>query len=308
MTPSEAVVVTTNIERPRLLDEELEGLPYEVHEYPWHSPEDGLRLVKRFGSHIGADLPIDEFRAAGGWLWRLRATLLPPEVDRYRALGTDAAHAVETTARLAEPGMSELEVSGTLASECRARDILPLVNLIATDERIDRYRHPIPTDRRVERTAMIALTGRRNGLHASLTRFVSFGPVEEGRETRARSTARVDARYLRSSRPGVDLRSVFLDGVRQYAEEGFPDEWRKHHQGGLTGYAGREVFANEYALDVLEASQAVAWNPSITGTKSEDTALVRDGFPEILTRTEEWPELEVELDGDRIGRPGFLVR
>ena len=60
---------------------------------------------------------------------------------------------------------------------------------------------------------MLAVTGRRAGLHASLTRFVSFGPMETERETRAPSTARVDARYLLESRPGASLAYVFAAGV-----------------------------------------------------------------------------------------------
>jgi Xaa-Pro aminopeptidase len=229
-------------------------------------------------------------------------------VERYRALGRDAAVALESTARAVERGMSELEISGVLASECRSRDILPLVDLVGADDRIDRYRHPIPTERRVERTVMLAVTGRRAGLHASLTRFVSFGPVEPDREARAPSTARVDARYLRASRPGASLAEVFAAGVDQYAREGYPGEEERHHQGGLTGYGGREIFATAAAGHVLEEHQALAWNPSITGTKSEDTVLVREGFQEILTRTGDWPELDVEIEGERIARPWFLVR
>src|SRR5204863_89406 len=82
-------------------------------------------------------------------------------------------------------------------------------------------------------------------------------------------------------------------GVEQYAREGYPGEQERHHQGGLTGYAGREIFATARADHALSENQALAWNPSITGTKSEDTVLVRDGFAEILTRTGAWPESAV---------------
>lgn len=308
VTRSDAFVVTTNIERPRLLDEELAELPYEVLAYPWHSPEQAVSLVEERAAGAVADLPLGPLLAADASLASLRYTLLAPEVERYRALGRDAAGALESAARAAERGMSELEISGILASECRSRDILPLVDLVGADDRIDRYRHPIPTERRVDRTVMLAVTGRRAGLHASLTRFVSFGPVETDRDVRAPSTARVDARYLRESRPGASLAEVFAAGVDQYALEGYPGEQERHHQGGLTGYGGREIFATATAGHVLEENQALAWNPSITGTKSEDTVLVRDGSPEILTNTGDWPELEVEIEGARIARPWFLIR
>jgi antitoxin VapB len=57
----------------------------------------------------------------------------------------------------------------------------------------------------------------------------------------------------------------------------------------------------------------VAWNPTITGVKSEDTVLVGEDGPEVLTRTGAWPQVTVDLD-DRddgpwsIDRPALLVR
>jgi len=48
---------------------------------------------------------------------------------------------------------------------------------------------------------------------------------------------------------------------------------------------------------------AVAWNPSVTGGgKSEDTVLISDRGPEILTRT---PKL-TELDVDGLPRPAIV--
>jgi hypothetical protein len=52
----------------------------------------------------------------------------------------------------------------------------------------------------------------------------------------------------------------------------------------------------------------VAWNPSITGVKSEDTVLVTDAGPEVLTRTGAWPQARVELDGGAVERPTILAR
>jgi hypothetical protein len=46
-----------------------------------------------------------------------------------------------------------------------------------------------------------------------------------------------------ATRPGKTLADAFEDCRRFYAEAGFPDEWRLHHQGGMTGYASREVIA-----------------------------------------------------------------
>jgi hypothetical protein len=54
----------------------------------------------------------------------------------------------------------------------------------------------------------------------------------------------------------------------------------------------------------------VAWNPSIAGTKSEDTVLVTARGLEVLTEASgRWPRLEVALGrGRSLRRPAILVR
>jgi antitoxin VapB len=49
--------------------------------------------------------------------------------------------------------------------------------------------------------------------------------------------------------------------------------------------------------------QVYAWNPSITGYKSEDTMLVGEKRNEVLTAIPGWPEKVV----DGIARPSILV-
>ena len=307
-TQDQAYLLTNNIELRRLLEEEVAGLPFEPVDWKWHrrheAKEQVARLcnVSRAVSDLGSlDLPLapDGFR-------ELRYTMLPPEIERYRRLGAEAAQAVETTCLNAQPGETELDIAASLAFECQKRDILPLVNLVAGDERISRYRHPLPTSNQIRRTMLVALTGRRHGLHISLTRIVSFGPLDSDLAARHRAVAAVDTRFNLESRAGASLGEVVSKAIEQYASEGFPQEWELHHQGGLTGYAGREIFGTPDAAYRLKHNQVLAWNPSITGTKSEDTVLLTENKPEVLTRTGTWPELEVELPIGRLLRPSIL--
>ena len=90
------------------------------------------------------------------------------------------------------------------------------------------------------------------------------------------------------------FRSLTQARIAAYADEGHPDEWQHHHQGGPTGYLGRESFAVPSDDTPVLEHQAFAWNPSIAGTKSEDTYLA--GRP--LTSTPDWPQTE--------GRPAIL--
>jgi Xaa-Pro aminopeptidase len=310
VTPNDACVITTNIELRRILDEEIGGLPIETVEYPWHRSGGQREVVDRLcnGDRAVADVADGDLAAAGPDLDELRYTMLPPEVERYQGLGRDAAAAVEAACRAAEPGESELDVAARLSFECYRQDILPLVNLVAAGERIPRYRHPIPTTNRVDRTLLVALTGRRHGLHASLTRMVSFGGSDAELASRHEAVTRVDATEILTSLPGTSLGAVVQRAIDQYESEGFPGEWELHHQGGLTGYAGREIFGTPETDYRLQANQVVAWNPSITRVKSEDTVLVTDEGIEVLTSTGAWPSRQVEVEAGTLERPALLVK
>ncbi|HYX44524.1 MAG TPA: M24 family metallopeptidase [Acidimicrobiales bacterium] len=306
----DAFVLTTNIEMTRMLDEEVTGLGLAPEEWPWHEPEAARATLERLcrPDRAVSDLGKLGLAPAPAGLAKLRYTLLDPEVDRYRRLGADAAEATEAACLAARPGDTELDVAARLAFECGRRNILPLVDLVGADGRIDRYRHPVPTGHRIGRALLVALTGRRHGLHASLTRMVAFGTSDEERVARHRAAARVDTRLLLESRPGATLSDIFARGMEQYGSEGFPEQWRMHHQGGLTGYGGREIKATPSTDHRLAAVSAVAWNPSITGAKSEDTALVTDSGPEVVTRSGAWPQAVVELPQGALERPAVLAR
>ena len=318
VTPNRAYLLTSNIETRRLQEEQVADLPFDAVAWPWHDRDSarqriaGLCDVSKAVSDLGSlGLPKVSDGFLGGFLGgfnELRYTMSPREIERYRCLGQDAAQALEAVCLSFEPGESELEIAASLAFQCQKRNILPLVNLVGGDERIARYRHPLPTENPVRKTALIALTGRRHGLHISLTRLVSIGPVNSGLLGRHRAVVKVDARYILETRAGVTLGDVFSRAIDQYILEGFPREWELHHQGGLTGYAGREIFATPDIRYRLEANQVLTWNPSITGTKSEDTILITSDGAEVLTRTGSWPELEVELPMGTLNRPAILVR
>lgn len=311
ITPEAAHLLTTNIEVRRVVEEEVADLPFVPLAYPWYEQDEGLlRTAGRLCDLSGAvsDLGVLGLRPAGEGLAELRRVLASGDLERYRSLGRDAAEAVEAACLATRPGDTELEVSARLAYQCARRDILDLVNLVAADERIAYHRHPLPTRKRVDRYLLVALTGRRHGLHASLTRMVSYGPPDPDLSARFRLAASVDAGLISRSVPGASLGEVLQAGIDAYEEHGFSGEWERHHQGGLTGYAGREVLAVPGSGYRLQAGQALAWNPSITRAKSEDTIVIGNDGHEVLTRTEAWPELDLEIGGVTVRRPALLER
>ena len=117
-------------------------------------------------------------------------------------------------------------------------------------------------------------------------------------------------RLLGATRPGATGRRLYEEAARAYAEAGFPGEQRKHHQGGACGYRTRDWVAHPGGDDVVDTPQAFAWNPSITGTKVEETvlALGDDDGVEVVTSTPGWPAIAVDAGGATVEMPDVWSR
>ena len=60
--------------------------------------------------------------------------------------------------------------------------------------------------------------------------------------------------------------------------------------------------------DEVRENQVYAWNPSITGTKMEDTVLIGAEENVVLTAIPEWPTIPVGIGGKVYKRPAILVQ
>jgi antitoxin VapB len=195
------------------------------------------------------------------------------------------------------PGETEKEIARRASDALASYGIHAVVNLVAADERIQRYRHPIPTDKRWERALMVVVCARRAGLIASLTRIVSAGPLPYELKSRTEAAANVFARLLSHTRPGATGAELYKVAASEYQRQGYAGEEHLHHQGGAAGYRTREWVAHPLSEERVRPFQAFAWNPSITGTKVEETALLSDDAIEVFTRTPDWPQISVQAEG-----------
>ena len=306
IAPKGRYVVTDNIESVRLSQEErLQDQGWELRVAPWYANNPGIADLTR-GLRLGADGPYPGATDLSPQLPGLRANLTPEEGVRFRHLGRVCAEALDAAIRAVRPGMSEHQIAGMLAQEVLYRGAQPTVNLIATDERVFQFRHPLPTAKRLEAYAMLVLCGRMQGLVCSITRLVHFGRLPDELRRKADAVARIDARLIEATRPGRKLSDIFGLAIRAYEAVGFADEWRRHHQGGIAGYAPREVIATPQTEAEVLIGQAYAWNPSIEGTKSEDTILVGDDQNEVLTSIPGWPATPMMVNAHAVDRPAIL--
>jgi antitoxin VapB len=308
----EAWYVGNNIELPRLRDEELGALAAGYHDYLWFESDAATCVKQHFTGTWCSDTGAlgDNVNSA---LAPMRTLLTPLELDRYRALGRLGAEAMEAALEGIEPGTQEDDIAAALVIEGHKRHCHVPVFLVASDDRIAQYRHPLPcSGKAVNRYVMVVGCFQREGLVVSLTRMKKVADLPEEIESRYARICAVDALVQEATQPGRTLGEAFSDLRAAYAAQGFDaHEWHHHHQGGLTGYAGRtakgmpgsavpclDTFWSGKASEILGREMpfgaAFAWNPSGPGVKSEDTFLLHpDGRREIVSATPVLPHVDL---------------
>jgi Xaa-Pro dipeptidase len=205
--------------------------------------------------------------------------------------------------------MTELDVQHLLARELWYWDIFPTVILSAVDERFRIYRHPVVVGASLKRYVALNVCTRRWGLVVSTTRMLHFGEPGEKLAEAWRLGPKVNAAMWAASRPGNTLGEVVEAARKAYREIGFPDEWKLHHQGGPILTLERLFLAQPGDRTKIVPGMVLAWNPTVQGTKFEDTVVVNaDGSLENLTPTIRWPSVEVEAGGRRHKVPGLMIR
>jgi Xaa-Pro aminopeptidase len=307
-------VIASRIEMARILSEELSAADFEPVEFGWEEEKgsptflvDRATALLADGGALSSDLPLGPgVPVVESALARCRYHLTSAEIERYRSLGRDAGDAVGGLMRTLEPGETEKEVARRAQDALGARDLHGVVVLVAADERIQKFRHPVPTERRWEKVLMVVVCARRGGLIASLSRIICAGPIPDELKRRTQACARVDAGILSATRPGATGAELYGLAARSYTEEGFEGEERLHHQGGACGYRTRDWVAHPSSDERVEANQAFAWNPSITGTKIEETCIAFDDGCEIITASPDWPTIPVGIEGREFILPDVL--
>ncbi len=307
-TPAKDYVLSDNIESERVMSEEgLGDLGYEPIVRPWHA--DASVAVEQAEKILdGASYGTDTGPYASE-IAHMQYSLTPFEVGRYRALGKDTAEAVAGVCKRLAQGQTEWQIAGATSDALCEREIIPAVVLVAADERIESYRHPVPTANRVERYAMVVVCARRGGLIVSTTRLVHFGAIPDELCRKHDAVAEIDATFIGGTVVGANVSDIFSDALAAYERTGYGSEWELHHQGGGTGYGLRDFKGTPDCDEVVQPWQAYAWNPSIAGTKAEDTIIATPNGPEVLSIGPEWPMIEASTGtGQALPRADILVR
>lgn len=307
-------VLANNIEMPRILSEEISADDFEPIEFAWQDEKSSGNFVFEKakslldnGGEIASDLPLSSnICSVERLIAPCRYSLTDAEIERFRNLGKDAVDVLGKIFEYIKPAETELEIARKVKDLLAIQNIESVVTLVGADERIAQFRHPIPTSNTWKKVLLIVVCARREGLIASLSRIACVGKIPDELRRKTDVVSYLFAKFLAETKIGANGAEIYKIAADTYAEKDFGDEINFHHQGGACGYKTREWVAHPKSAEIVQKNQAFAWNPSVTGTKAEETAIVFEDGVEIITATPNFPQISTEIDGKEFFAPDIL--
>ena len=290
ITQDSATIITNVAEAPRLIEEELPS-EVSVKTIKWSEGRDSLLPT---GPKVGCDQPSGDRIDLGTEVEMIRASLIESDVARFKELCIDAAVALGNALKQIESLDREIDVAGLITHSLWQADLEVAFLGVAGEDRVHKFRHPLPTDSVVGNRVSASICAKRKGLIASVTRIVTFGEVTDSMINEYTSIFKVEAALFDATVVGKPFSDPINAAIAAYPANGFDaDEWTKHHQGGPTGFLPRDWPANQGSTRLIADNQPIAWNPTGRGWKAEDTILTTPLGVNLLTNDPDWPAFQV---------------
>jgi antitoxin VapB len=290
VTQDSATAITNVVEAPRLIAEELPS-EVAVKVVKWTEGRDSLLPT---GAKVGCDQPGADRIDLGVEVEMIRASLIESDLARFQEICVDAAVALGNAMKQVESSDREIDVAGLITHSLWQADLEIAFLGVAGQDRVHKFRHPLPTDAVVGNRVSASICAKRKGLIASITRIVAFGEVTDQMVSDYTSIYKVEAALLDATVVGAAFSDPINAAIAAYSINGFDgDEWSKHHQGGPTGFLPRDWPANQTSSRLIAHNQPIAWNPTGKGWKAEDTIVATNSGVKMLTVDPEWPTFQV---------------
>jgi Xaa-Pro aminopeptidase len=308
-TSDQRWILTSNADSQRLFDEEVNGLGFQVQEWPWQKGREKFLEDFCAGKQLACDRVKDGLKSVGDHLRLHRRTLTPFEQINCRILGQIAVHALEATGRAMTPGdLTEQEIAGQINHRLWHRGAEPVAVSVLADGRSRLYPQAGATAVRVQRSCVLTLTARKFGLCVTTSRALSFGPPEETFIQEQDAACKISATYIASTWPDALPRQILATGRRVYQLTGYEHEWRSSPQGHVTGRSPQELAITPQTEDLFRPGWVVTWRAGVGAAVSCDTFLITDQGPESITAAEGWPQKRIHVQGGEFLRPSILHR
>jgi antitoxin VapB len=316
LTPQGKYAVGCGIDLPRTMDDELVGQGYQPLSLPSFTREDStpgksvaVAALEVARGRVAADDLLPGADNIGSAVTALHEPFTPQEMERYAAISRESGEIMNELAACVEPGMTERHVFAHMWHLYLEHNFDGCCMFLASDERIRRYRHAVPSsDKRIEKAVLLAPCGMKYGLHVPNSRLVYFEEPPDDIRRRFHAVATMQAAVLATIRPGVTMSSLFRLVMNLFEELGYPEERYVHFHGGPSGYQPSQPERCQDPAEVVRSNTAFAWYMTIAGAKSEELMLVDEQGASLKSVAPGWPMLDIEYAGRTLAVPDILVR
>ena len=307
-TSDQRWVIACNVDSQRLFDEELNGLGFQLKEWPWQWGREQLLADLSHNRKIACDRPMNSHKVIGDQVRGLRRTLTPYEQACFQVLGSLVSHALEATCRTMSAEITEREVAAQISHRLLHRGVQPVCIEVAADGRSRRYRQCGYTSLPIRRYCVMSLTARKYGLYVTSSRAVCFGDPDPSFKKEHDAACKISATYIASTWPDALPKQIFTAGQHTFRLTGFEHEWRLCPQGHITGHLPVEMSLLPSTEELFQANWAVTWRASVGAAFSSDTFLIHEEGPRLITPPEMWPLKRIRVQGADFFRPDLLLR
>jgi hypothetical protein len=301
-------VIASNVDSQRIFDEELNGLGFQLKEWPWHWGRDQLLADLCEGRRVACDRAYGQHLHVGPTIRKARRVQTPYEQACYQVVGLLVSHALEATCRTMSAGETEREIAGQISHRLLHRGAVPLAIEVAADGRSRRYRQCGFTSLPIRRFCVLTVTARKYGLYGTASRSVNFGPLDPTFRKEHDAACRVSTIYLASSWPEGMPKQILAAGRHVYRLTEFEHEWRLCPQGYVTGRSPVELALLPDTEELFQGNWAVVWHASVGAAFSCDSFIITEQGPRLLTPTDMWPLKRIRIQGAEFFRPDILIR
>jgi Xaa-Pro aminopeptidase len=301
-------LVSSSTDSARLFADELDGLGFQLKEWPWSASREQLLADLVFGRNVAGDQPFRTCKPTGPSFAHTRRRLSAYEVQRLTELGEMVAHAIEATARHFDWGDSEEEIAGHLAHRLLRHGAEPVVLQVSGDGRARAFRRRGFRPDRVERWCVLQATGRKFGLHATASRTVFREPPGDAERAEFEVALRLRVTHLAAAKLGERVYNALDAGVALLKPSPFEHEWRLAPPVCLTGREPSEGVFLATAQDKWLPGWAAVWQERIGAAAVVDTYLMEQAGWRPMTPPSLWPVRRATSRGRTFELADFLVR
>lgn len=308
ITQQRKYAVGYSMDLPWVMETALANLAYDAVMLPTFGKTPEQTVLELARGRVCADdsfLGVDDINPH---IIRLHEPYTPQEMARYRQLAGDCGQIQAELAQWIQPGMTERFILARMWQMYLERGIEGHYMFVGSDDRIKQFRHPVPTDKPVEKVVLLAPGVARWGLLTSTSRLICFGQPSDDLRRRFNAAATIQAALLARTQVGEPLSSLFQLIMDLFEQLGFADERYNHFHGGPVGYWAGYAERMQDPNEVVRPNMAFLYYLTVAGVHCEELMLVDQRNTEIISVDPAWPLLEIAFDGKTLTVPDIYIR